>query len=85
MGGEVRPPTGVPGLPDELRAQAQAWAERTAQAQGLPARVAEHDVLRSVATLLGMRAGSVMPDRLKARLVESVQPASAGADDDMLQ
>ena len=52
-----RRPTGVPGLPDDLRAQARAWAEETAVAQGFPARVERPDVLRAVAVLLGSSAG----------------------------
>lgn len=73
------------GLDDELRAQAQAWAEATARAQGLPARVAEQYVLRDIAALLGMKARSVTPERLQARGVEAVQPPPAGADDDVLK
>jgi hypothetical protein len=73
----------VPGLDDQLRAQAQAWAEETALAQGLPAKVADHDVLRSVAALLGLK-GSVAPDGGQARGVEAVVAAAARADDHVL-
>jgi hypothetical protein len=72
----------VPGLDDRLRAQAQVWAEETALTQGLPARVADHDVLRSVAALLGLK-GSVAPDGSQARGVEAVVAAPARADDDV--
>jgi hypothetical protein len=75
----------VRGLDDELRAQAQAWAEETAQAQGLPARVTDHEVLRDVAALLGLKGASVAPDGLQAASVEAVEAAPAGADDDVLQ
>jgi hypothetical protein len=74
----------VPGLDEQLRAQAQAWAEETALAQGLPARVADHDVLRDVAALLGLK-GSVAPDGAEAGGVEAVEPSPAGADDDVLE
>jgi hypothetical protein len=75
----------VRGLDDELRGEAQAWAEETAQAQGLPAKVADYDVLRDVAALLGLKAASVAPDGPQASSVEAVEPAPAGADDDVLQ
>jgi hypothetical protein len=74
----------VPGLDKQLRAQAQAWAEETALAQGLPARVADHDVLRDVAALLGLK-GSVAPDGAQASGVEAVEAAPAGADLDVLE
>jgi hypothetical protein len=74
----------VPGLDEQLRAQAQAWAEETALAQGLPARVADHDVLRDVAALLGLK-GSVAPDGAQAGGVEAVEAPPAGADDDVLE
>ena len=81
-----RRPIGVRGLDDNLRAQARAWARETALAQGLPAKVEDHDVLRSVATLLGLKgAASVAPDGSQARGVEAVVPAPAGSDDDVLQ
>jgi hypothetical protein len=74
----------VPGLDDRLRAQAQAWAEETALAQGLPAKVADHEVLRNVASLLGLK-GSVAPNGGQASGVEAVEAAPAGPDDDVLQ
>jgi hypothetical protein len=74
----------VPGLDEQLRAQARAWAEETAVAQGLPAKVSEHDVLRNVGALLGLK-GSVAPDGAQAGGVEAVVAASARADDDVLQ
>jgi hypothetical protein len=45
----------VSGLPDDLRAEARTWAEQTAQAQGLPAKVEDVETLRAVATLLGLK------------------------------
>jgi hypothetical protein len=74
----------VPGLDEHLRAQAQAWAEETALAQGLPAKVADHDVLRDVAALLGLE-GSVAPDGGQARGVEAIEAPPCGADDDVLE
>jgi hypothetical protein len=74
----------VPGLDDRLRAQAQAWAEETALAQGLPAKVADHDVLRNVAALLGLK-GSVAPNGGQARGVEAVEAAPPRPDDDVLE
>lgn len=75
------------GLPDDLREQAQVWAEATAIAQGFPARVERPDVLRSVAVLLGsdeVREESGAPDRRKPRRVEAVEAPPAWTDDDML-
>jgi hypothetical protein len=43
----------VPGPADPLTPQ--AWAEQTAQAQGLPAKVEDVETLRDVATLLGLK------------------------------
>jgi hypothetical protein len=57
--------TGVPGLDDDLREAAAKWAEETAVAQGLPPRVEDLDVLRSVCELLGID-GSDAPDRAQA-------------------
>jgi hypothetical protein len=75
----------VRGLDDELRWRAQAWAEATAQAQGLPAKVEQHDVLRDVAALLGLKARSVAPDGLQARRVKAIEAPSTGTNDDVLQ
>jgi hypothetical protein len=55
----------VPGLDDDLREAAAKWAEETAVAQGLPPRVEDLDVLRSVCELLGID-GSDAPDRAQA-------------------
>ena len=74
----------MPGLDDRLRAQAQAWAEESALAQGLPAKVADHDVLRNVAALLGLK-GSVAPNGGQASGVEAVEAASPRPDDDVLE
>jgi hypothetical protein len=74
----------VPGLDDRLRAQARAWAEESALAQGLPAKVADHEVLRNVASLLGLK-GSVAPNGGQAGRVEAVEAAPPRADDDVLQ
>jgi hypothetical protein len=45
----------VPGPADQLHAAARVWAEQTAQAQGLPAKVTDAGTLRDVATLLGLK------------------------------
>jgi hypothetical protein len=74
----------VAGLDDRLRAQARVWAEETALTQGLPARVVDHDVLRSVAALLGLKR-SVAPDGGQAHGVEAVVAAPTRPDDDVLQ
>ena len=63
-GGERRH-IGVPGLDDELRQVAQEWAEESATAQGLPARVEDLEVLRNIVELLELR-GSDPPDRAQA-------------------
>jgi hypothetical protein len=55
----------VPGLADELRQSARGWAEESATAQGLPARVEDLEVLRNVLELLELR-GSDPPDRAQA-------------------
>jgi hypothetical protein len=39
---------------EELRAEAAAWAERTAVEQGLPPSVMEIEGLRQVARLMGL-------------------------------
>jgi hypothetical protein len=79
----VRRRTGVPGLDEQLRAQAQAWAEQTALAQGLPAKVADHEVLRNVAALLGLK-GSVAPNGRQPSGIEAVEAAPSRSDDDVL-
>lgn len=71
------------GLPDELRERAHAWAERSAQEQGLGPTVAEGEVLRAVAVLLGALSGA--PDGGQAALVETVVARPAGADDEMVE
>lgn len=76
------------GLPDDLRAQARAWAEETAVAQGFPLRIERADVLRAVAVLLGSDqapADSGAPDRGKPRRVEAVEAPPAWSNDDMLE
>jgi hypothetical protein len=55
----------VPGRDDDLREQAAAWAEQTAVAQGLPARVEDLEVLRDVCELLGLRRSDA-PERRQA-------------------
>lgn len=75
------------GLPEHLREAAHRWAEETALAQGLPARVERPDVLRDVAVLL--RSGepahpSGPPHGRQPRLVEPVEAPPGWTDDDML-
>ncbi len=70
----------MPGLADDLRANAHRWAEESAQAQGLGPTVSG-EVLASVALLLGAnRSGT--PDGAQARVVERARPAHAGRSDD---
>jgi hypothetical protein len=45
----------VPGLDDSLRERAAKWAEETAIAQALPARIEDIEVLRDICELLGLR------------------------------
>src|SRR5204863_6236253 len=63
--GARRRRTGVPGLDDDLSERAAKWAEETAVAQGLPARVEDIEVLRNVCELLGI-CESDAPDRMQA-------------------
>ena len=55
----------MPGLDDDLQERAASWAEETARAQGLPARVEDIEALRNVCELLGLRRSDA-PDRLEA-------------------
>jgi hypothetical protein len=54
----------VPGLDDSLRDRAAKWAEESAVAQGLPAKIEDLEVLRIVCELLGWRE-SDPPDGAK--------------------
>jgi hypothetical protein len=54
----------VPGLDDTLRERASKWAEQTAVAQGLPARIEDLEVLRNICELLGI-CESDAPDGAK--------------------
>ena len=53
--GAERRRTGVPGLDDSVRERAAKWAEETAIAQELPARIEDIGVLRDICDLLGLR------------------------------
>jgi hypothetical protein len=76
----------VPGLTDSLRAAAREWAERTADAQGLPLRVSQADVIRSVIVLLGVKpARSGAPDRSKPGGIEAVVASPGRSDDDVIE
>ena len=55
---------GVPGLDDSLRERAAKWAEETAVAQGLPAKIEDLQVLRNICELLGLRESDA-PDGVK--------------------
>ena len=72
----------MPGLSEAQAAEARAWAERTAAAQGLPLRVSDPAVLRQVAALV--RPGLGAPDRGQAGGVEPIQAAFAGGDGDVV-
>lgn len=52
------------GLDDDLRERAANWAEKTALAQGLPAKIEDIEVLRNVCELLGLRESDA-PDGAK--------------------
>jgi hypothetical protein len=83
MGGRRRLPTGMRGLPDDLRDAARAWAEQTAQEQGLGPTVAGGDVLHRVVVLLdGKRSGA--PDRRQTGGVELVVAPPGGSDDEVV-
>ena len=76
----------MPGLTDSLRAAAHEWAERTADAQGLPLRVTQAAVIRSVTVLLGVNpARSGAPDRSKPRGIEAVVASPGWSDDDVIE
>ena len=76
----------MPGLTDDLRAAAHEWAERTAVAQGLPPRVTQADVIRSVTVLLGVKPErSGAPERGKPRGIEAVVTPAGGTDDDVIE
>jgi len=51
-------------LPDDLPERAARWAEETAVAQDLPARIEDMEVLRNICELLGI-CESDPPDRVK--------------------
>lgn len=72
------------GLDEQLRARAHAWAEETALAQGLPAKVTDHEVLLNVAALLGLK-GSVAPNGRQTGGIEAVEAPPPRPDDDVLQ
>lgn len=72
----------MPGLADELRALAQAWADRTASEQGLGGKV-DGEPLASVALLLGAEVSSA-PNGRQARVVELARPPHTGGTDDQV-
>jgi hypothetical protein len=52
----ARLPAGRSGLPDDLKARAQAWVERSCLDQNLPVKVEDPSLLSRVAELLGSAA-----------------------------
>lgn len=76
----------APGRPEpELAEIAKAWAESTAQAQGLSECITDEAVIAQVAVLLGsgrQLVSSGAPDRLDAPRVELVSSPEGGRDDD---
>ena len=92
MVGPVSPSSGgarrrrAPGAEEsELAGKAQAWAERTADAQGLPKGVTDESVIAEVAVLLAsgreqVRSGA--PDGLDALRLEAVAPSDESRVDD---
>ena len=95
----ARPRAGSPGLTDDLRARARAWAEQSCADQQLPVKITDTRALASVVCLLGVRAvaagtpgtvgaspaGSELPDGLKAGRVEAVEPRAPRSDDDVVK
>ncbi len=86
------------GLPEELRAQARAWAEASCATQGLAVLVKDPAVLSRVAGLLGAPTGrqaggdasrpadgSSSPDRLEAAGLEAVDSGPTGPDEDVVE
>ena len=79
-------PARSPGLTDDLRECARAWAERSCLDQGLAVRISDPRTLRDVASLLGVNVGgSDPPYGGQAVGVEAVVPAPAGTDDDVIE
>ena len=68
-----RPPAGSRGLTDDLRARAQAWAERSSLDQHLPAKITDRAALLAVVAILGAASP---PARRR-----QVAPAGEGAQD----
>jgi hypothetical protein len=52
MNGMARRRSGLPGMTDELRARARAWAERSCREQGVPLFVQDRKALTAVVELL---------------------------------
>ncbi len=96
-----RPPAGSRGLSDDLRARAQAWAERSSLDQQLPVKITDRATVTAVVAILGMVSpparrrqvapvgegaqASDPPDGSKPGLVEAVQPATTGTDDHVVE
>lgn len=79
-------PAGLPGLTDDLRERARAWAERSCLSQGVAVKISDPRTLRDVAQLLGASVErSHAPDGLQPGGVEAVVPAPTGADDDVVE
>lgn len=83
-------------MTDPIATAARVWAEESCAAQGLPVKVSDLAVLLAVAGLLGAAPGasrvaasgparSDPPDRGEPALVELVQAAPAGADNQVVE
>lgn len=82
----ARLPAGSPGLTDDLRARARAWAERSCLDQQLPLKITDPRTLRDMAQLLGASVDrSDPPDGREPGGVEAVVAAPAGTDDDVVE
>ena len=86
----ARPPAGSRGLSDDLIARAHTWAEHSCMDQHLPVRVADTRSLRDVASLLGATdavggGGSDAPDGVESVRVETVVPAPARPNNDVIE
>ena len=71
------------GLTEKQLAEVHALAVASAAAQGLPAKVQDPTVLRSVAALV--RPGLGAPDETDAGRVERVAAGNGGGDDGVVE
>lgn len=98
MAGLARRRAGLPGRADITPDAVREWVEASCAAQGIPVAVTEMAVLAQVAVLLGAprrpqaggapsstRLRSDAPDGTEPAGVEPVEPATTGADNEMVE